>query len=222
VTPSARLLRRLYAGPRGPAPAVANPYRDEVPGLDRRGAARRRRRNLEAYLERVGRPGLLVVGEALGFRGGRFSGIAFTSERQLAGPAPWRLAWAEGSAFASSSLLPRLHLEPSATVVWRALDGDPRGVLLWNAFPWHPWGARGPLSNRPPQRRLLAANLDLLEGMLAWVAGARVVALGRTAQTALADLGVRAPLVRHPAHGGAARCLAGLRRRARGARAILP
>ena len=49
------------------------------------------RMNLEVYLERVGPPRMILLGEALGFRGGRFSGIAFTSERQLAGPAERRL-----------------------------------------------------------------------------------------------------------------------------------
>ena len=84
--PSPALLRQLYQGPSGSG--VCNPYRDEDPALDRPGAARQRRKNLEAYLERVGRPRLVLLGEALGFRGGRFSGIAFTSERQLAGPPP--------------------------------------------------------------------------------------------------------------------------------------
>jgi hypothetical protein len=204
------LLRRLYGGPRGESPAVANPYRDELPGLDRPGAARRRRRNLEAYLERVGRPRLVLVGEALGYRGGRFSGIAFTSERQLAGPAPWRLPWARHG-FAASSLDPRLFHEPSGGVVWRALGGEASGLLLWNAFPWHPWGARGPLSNRLPPRRPLAANLDLLGRLLEWAAGAPAVAVGRTAADALARLGVAAARLRHPAHGGATVFTRGLR-----------
>jgi len=205
------LLRRLYLGPRGHPPAVANPYRDEVSGLDRPGAARRRRRNLEAYLERVGPARLLLLGEALGFRGGRFSGIAFTSERQLAGASPWRLPWA-GPRWAATSLHPRLFQEPSATIVWRALGREPSGVLLWNAFPWHPWGeTRGPLSNRRPATGAVDANLDLLARVLERCGGAEVVAVGRTAQRALARLGVSAPCLRHPAHGGGERFSRGVR-----------
>ena len=49
------LLRTLYRGPKSSAPDVVNPYRDEVSELDRPGAARCRRANLEAYLEEVGR-----------------------------------------------------------------------------------------------------------------------------------------------------------------------
>jgi hypothetical protein len=200
------VLRRLYRGPRGLAADVVNPYRESFPELDGPAAARRRRENLEAYLERVGVPRLVLLGEALGFRGGRFSGIAFTSERQLAGPAGRLLPWAGRPPFQATSRNPDLWLEPSGSVVWDALGGDARGVLLWNTFPWHPFAAQRPLSNRTPERRLVAANLDVLEALLAEVGGARgtrILAVGRTAQAALATLGVEAPALRHPAFGGA-------------------
>jgi hypothetical protein len=181
---------------------VVNPYRDSFPELDGPAAAGRRRANLEAYLERVGVPRLVLLGEALGFRGGRFSGIAFTSERQLAGPAGRLLPWA-GPPFQATSRNPSLWLEPSGSVVWAALGGDARGALLWNTFPWHPYAGKGPLSNRTPERSLVAANLGVLEALLAELGGARVMAVGRTAQAALALLGVVAPALRHPAYGGA-------------------
>ena len=197
------VLRPLYQGPRGSAPGVVNPYRDAVPELDGPGAPRQRRRNLETYLARVGAPRLILVGEALGFRGGRFSGIAFTSERQLAGDDGRRLPWATSPPFLPTSRNPALWLEPSGSVVWDALKGEARGVLLWNSFPWHPYGKAGALSNRTPERSLVAANLHVLERLLAET-GARVLAVGRTAQAALALLGIEAPALRHPAHGGAA------------------
>ena len=197
------VLRRLYRGPLGTPRGVVNPYRESFPELDGPAAARRRRANLEAYLERVGSPRLVLLGEALGFRGGRFSGIAFTSERQLAGPAGRRLPWAGCPPFQATSRNPDLWLEPSGSVVWGALDGDARGVLLWNAFPWHPHTPEGPLTNRTPERGLVTANLDVLESLLAELGKARVLAVGRTAQAALASLGVAAPALRHPAYGGA-------------------
>jgi hypothetical protein len=205
------LVRSTVRGPREVAGggAVFNPYRQEDPALDRPGAARLRRANLEAYLERVGRPRLVLLGEALGYRGGRFSGIAFTGERQLAGPPDVRLPWAadssdaQGPPLQATSRNPSLWLEPSGSVVWGALGGRAEGVLLWNTFPWHPPAARGPLSNRTPERSLVAANLGVLEALLAAVAPAAVLAVGRTAQAALAGLGVDAPALRHPAHGGA-------------------
>ncbi|HEY4592641.1 MAG TPA: uracil-DNA glycosylase [Thermoanaerobaculia bacterium] len=196
------VLRLLYRGPQGAAPGVVNPYREAFPELDGPAAAKGRRENLEAYLDRVGTPRLILVGEALGFRGGRFSGIAFTSERQLLGPDARRLPWA-GAPFRATSRNPALWLEPSGSIVWDALGGEARGALLWNSFPWHPYGARGPLSNRTPERSLVAANLHVLERLLAETAGAQVLAVGRTAQGALAEIGVEAPALRHPAHGGA-------------------
>lgn len=199
-----RVLRLLYRGPVGAAPGVANPYRDEDPALEIAGGWRCRRRNLEAYLECVGQPAVVLVGEAPGFRGGRFSGIAFTSERQLAGAVPARLAWAERG-FRSTSRRPQLWQEPSATIVWRALQGEARGALLWNAFPWHPYGARGPLSNRAPELALVQRNLHVLEGLLAAYPSARIAAVGRTAERALAALGVEVAGLRHPARGGATR-----------------
>jgi uracil DNA glycosylase superfamily protein len=201
---SATLLRRLYRGPQGACPGVCNPYQDEDPRLDRPGGARQRRRNLEAYLERVGRPRLVLLGEALGFRGGRFSGIAFTSERQLAGPDGRRLSWATDPPFRPTSRNPALWLEPSGSVVWDAIGGEPAGVLLWNTFPWHPCRSASPLSNRMPERGMVRENLHVLEKLLEETAGARIVAVGRTAQAGLASLGIEAPAVRHPAHGGAA------------------
>lgn len=197
-------VRALFRGPRDPGPDCVDPYRDEVPDLDLPGAARQRRRNLEAYLERVGTPRLALIGEALGFRGGRFSGIAFTSERQLAGPEGRRLPWATDPPFRATSRNPALWIEPSGSVVWDALGGAADGVLLWNSFPWHPHGEKGPLSNRTPERRLVLANLHVLEKVVEGADGARFFAVGRTAAAALAELGVEAPALRHPAHGGAA------------------
>src|SRR5437879_5237580 len=108
---------------------TVNPYAtaDEVGGLDRPGAAALRSANLLDYLGSRRQPGLLLVGEAPGYRGCRFSGIPFTSERSL--PAD---RW--------SSLQPHGWLEPSATVVHRALarlDIEAE-TLLWNAMPWRP------------------------------------------------------------------------------------
>jgi hypothetical protein len=203
--PAARRPRDGTAAAAAAAAAVVNPYRGGAAELDRPGASRRRLSNLEAYLALVGPPRWLLLGEAPGYRGGRFSGIAFTSERQLAGTPPWRLPWATSPPFAATSRNPALWQEPSGSVVWSALAGAPRGLLLWNAFPWHPHGHGRPLSNRRPESALVAANLHVLELLIQAVGAAvRPLAIGRTAQAALTRLGIAAPALRHPAHGGAA------------------
>jgi uracil-DNA glycosylase len=180
-------------------PGCANPYRDEDPELDRPGAAAIRRANLVAYLSsRVGAP-YLLVGEAMGYRGGRFSGIAFTSERVLD-------AW--GAPFARSSVAPAGWAEPSATIIHGAIADHEHDVVLWNAVPAHPHRPGLPLTNRPPTVGEVAAGGPFLDLVLTLMAPAVVVAVGRTAERLLGPRAAAA--VRHPAQGGATACRAGL------------
>src|SRR6266478_3533972 len=76
-----RLLKRSPSG------AVFNPWWrvDERNDVGHNAPAIRRNQ-LRAYLEeRVGTSKVAIIGEALGYRGGHFSGIPMTSERILLG-----------------------------------------------------------------------------------------------------------------------------------------
>lgn len=189
-------LLRAYRGHR-----VFNQYREVHPELDLPDGAHVRRQNLGQYLGAFAHARHLLVGEAAGYAGCRFSGIPFTCEAQLVGAEP--LAWTAGMALERSSLAETLWVERSATMVWQTL-GARRDVLLWNAFPWHPYGERGPLSNRHPGRDL-GAGLEVLQCLLGLFPRARVYSVGRVAERALAELGVTAPYIRHPSRGGKAR-----------------
>src|ERR1044072_6027940 len=52
------------------------------------GGAEMRRTRLAKYWEPRRTAGIILVGEAAGYRGARLSGIPFTSERQLTGSGP--------------------------------------------------------------------------------------------------------------------------------------
>jgi hypothetical protein len=185
---------------------VTNQYLDVDPDLDRPDGARVRCRNLRFYLEAFAGARWLLVGEAAGYAGCRFSGIPFTCEAQIVGAG--RLGWVEGYDLARSSRAETLWVERSATMVWETL-GERRDVVLWNAFPWHPFGPRGPLSNRHPGHDV-GAGLEVLGCLLALFRRARPYAIGRVAERALADVGVAASYIRHPSRGGKARFAAGV------------
>lgn len=183
-----------------------NQYRDRDPALDRPDAPQVRRHNLRAYLERFAGARYLLVGEAAGYAGCRFSGIPFTGEAQIVGPEA--LPWTRSLDLAQSSLGDPWH-ERSGSIVWEAFAGR-LDCALWNTFPWHPHG-ESPLSNRTPTRAEIEAGGEVLRAVLAWFDSAEVYAVGRISERALAALGVQAAYIRHPAHGGKARFTAAVR-----------
>ncbi len=174
-----------------------------------------RRKQLRAYLrKRIGKAKLGVIGEALGYRGGHFSGIPMTSERMLLGKM-------KDSGIDSkqifSSITPRRtskrercrdgFSEPTATIVWSALlrlDLKPEQFVLWNAFPWHSFDPRaGMLSNQTPTKAEQSAGTLVLKAFLDLFPCEEIVALGRVAASQLENLDIEAHYVRHPASGGA-------------------
>jgi len=185
-------LLQAYRGP-----GVFNQYRDLDPALDRPGAPVIRQANLRHYLEAFAGAAYVLVGEAAGYAGCRFSGIPFTGEAQLVGPAP--LPWAAASGLAQTSLGDPWR-ERSAEIVWPALDRR-RDCVLWNAFPWHPYKDQ-PLSNRRPRASELRRAGDVLRCFLSLFPQAEVYAIGRVSQGALQAVGVQAAYIRHPSHGG--------------------
>lgn len=193
---------------------VFNPWRDCDPALDAHARAPHvRGENLRRYLAmRAQRTKLLFVGEAPGYQGCRFSGIAMTSERILLGNKPGIASEAvfagEKHRTSRASLFARGANEPTASIVWSRLLGmglEPHEFAFWNAFACHPHRAGEPLSNRAPSRAEVAALAHVLPQMIALIRPRQVVAVGNVARALLAALGVPAHCVRHSAMGGAAR-----------------
>ncbi len=177
-----------------------NQFREMGPD-DAPGAPAIRLANLRHYLLERDHADVLAVGEAAGYQGMRWSGIAFTSEFDL-------LRW--GDPYRRSSRRPRPWKEPSGTIVHGILDelGAERRVILWNTVPTHPHLPGQPLSNRRPTRPEIVAGLLYAERLIDILRPRLVVGVGRIAAD---TLGKRAAYVRHPAQSGATAFRAGMR-----------
>ncbi|MCX7046435.1 MAG: uracil-DNA glycosylase [Candidatus Sumerlaeota bacterium] len=195
---------------------VFNPWRDMDPDNDIGPEAPEiRRRQLLQYLsERAGKTVYLLAGEAIGYQGGHFSGIAMTSERILLGHLRDKGIYPEHvfsgltpQRTSRPEIKPLGFSEPTATIVWgqiAALGADPKAFLIWNAFPWHPFKpAQGRLTNRTPGDDEMRAGAEILHEVIALMRPRHILAIGEKAKFSLDCLGVSAVKIRHPANGGA-------------------
>lgn len=198
------------------AEAVFNPWgeSDRLHDLNGRGAQIRRRQLLHYLQERIGVADTLLLAEAIGYQGGHFSGIPMTSERLLLGgllhkglSADMVLRHLRPQRTSRPELRTGGFTEPTATIVWGFLAEqglDPRSMMLWNAFPWHPYQPqKGLLSNRTPKDDELVDGHRVLLRLLELGRFRRVVAVGEKSAAQLAQLNIAAFKVRHPANGGA-------------------
>jgi hypothetical protein len=187
--------------------SVFNPYAQACSDFDKHDAPAIRRRNLALVLEAALTVGVdsLWIARDLGYRGGRRTGLALTDELHLA---------AHASLFNSAPLARSTHgaavAERTAKVIWQALGVVQRPIFLWNVFPLHPFEPGDPMSNRCHTRAERQACRPLLMWLLETLQPKTVLAIGRDAQAALADLDVAAQQVRHPSYGGQAEFLDGV------------
>lgn len=203
-----------------PPETVVNPYFGYQEGIDLiENASEIRLSQLRHYLNsRIDTARVLLIAEAPGYQGARFSGIAMTCERTLLGHrdnvttadvlgndiqpvrtshlAACNKAMQRGFGFC----------EPTAGIVWGEImqRGLSRQVVLWNAFPFHPHRPGEPLKNRPPTGQEVADHSHVLDGFRELFPEAHtVVAVGNTARDLLVGQGLEVPHVRHPAYRGA-------------------
>lgn len=160
------------------------------------------RDNLRVYLRKIfAQPGrrVLLVGEALGYRGGVFTGLPFSSARLVR----------ESRHPFWQTLRPQLQInddlaEATASIVWEYLAGRRRIPLCWNAMPFHPHLPGQPYSNRAPSAAELKSGATFLQQLIAAYQPDRIGAVGGKAaqaiQRALPHQSFRA--IRHPSYGG--------------------
>ncbi len=182
---------------------VANPWVDEVPGLDRPGGASQRVKNLRAYVGMHRDAKWMLVGQEAGYAGCRFSGIPFTSEDMLEGATVHPVFLGKGLHRTSSFAKP--SSERSAKIVWPVI-GTECTAVLWTSLPFHCHDAGKPLTNRawkPADDRNGLAETILRHGVEKLFSGIRIVAVGRKSEETLRSFGYEAIPVRHPSQGGA-------------------
>jgi len=185
-----------------------NPWRDRCPhDAEGNGPAEKLGR-LALHLDCD--PAFILAGEAPGYQGCRYSGIAFTSERLLGEGAIPRIPALTGRL--SDRRLP--FSEPSATIVWKTLYrlGIADRTILWNAMQLHPYRPDNLWSNRTPTPDEIKLGEPALRILIKNFPAARIVAVGKKSEGLLSDMGIPvAGSVRHPANGGATEFAEGLK-----------
>lgn len=172
---------------------VFNPYRSEA-NLE----------NLKHYIAQIfaaSGPKIMLVGEAPGFKGGRLTGVPFSSGK----------IYSEIEHPFLEALLPKLILDPvtlssenTASVVWRYLQNKPNVPLFWNAFPFHPHPSRIQKKNRGPNRAEILEGAFYLQALVDAYQPDIIAGLGRAgttcAQSVLPNQDIK--YIRHPSYGG--------------------
>lgn len=159
--------------------------------------------NLRRYLQLVEGADTALIGEAPGYRGATITGVPFMSLRELRARPGLLTGADEGDGFrVPEQTTPAWEL--SASVVQKALRGWPGPPPLnWPVYPNHPFRAGDRATNRAPRADEVRAGAPIALELLRSLGIAKVVAVGRKAQAALALAGIEADAVRHPAQGGA-------------------
>jgi uracil-DNA glycosylase len=148
-------------------PGALNIYREDecTAAGEPPGEATRRRDALRRYLRSHWSAGTILVGEAPGKDGARWTGLPFTSVRLLTGTGP-----AERTATVMQSVLAEMRCESD--------------VLLWNVSALFPPG------NRSPRSEEIEACAPVLARLCA---GRQVLAIGRHAEKATCAPYIRHP-----------------------------
>ena len=175
-----------------------------------------RRRNLRLYLTELANisPRMLLIGEAVSYRGGRLTGIAFVSETVMLGGVDTQNGRILGAdkGYKKATLGPKLSTEASATMVWSTIAAIEPLPLLWNAFPFHPFHPGEPDSNRVPSAAELLIGETFIARLLKLFPIQQIVAIGNQASLSLTRMNIAHEKVRHPSQGGKNLFVAGMAR----------
>jgi hypothetical protein len=183
-------------------PILFNMYNDQNREVDLPNADKIRRNNLLKYLESFHRkPPILIVAEAPGPWGARFSGVPLTTEEQLC---VYKFPFAGKQSSKGGSPQPRgdVRLAQTARIFWSEMKPRHPQFLAWDALPFHPHKEGNPLSIRNPTKNELIRYSGLLQKVCSVINPNVTIALGKKAEDACKILNIQVKPVRHPAHGG--------------------
>ena len=174
-----------------------NHYKDNIPELDLPSGNLIRLNNLYNYLQSFSeRPLILIIGEAPGIKGCRFSGVPFTSEEQLInGKLPFKGG--------KSSRRKKPYSESTATIFWNIMFPYFPYFFLWNCIPFHPYKENHYSLNRTPSKKEIFSFSFITKELIELLQSKIIIALGKSAEYMLRDV-LRIPYiyVRHPSYGG--------------------
>lgn len=174
-----------------------NHYRDNVPDLDLPDGNRIRLKNLYNYIFSFPqKPSVLIIGEAPGIKGCRFSGVPFTSERQLV---------EDKLPFKGHKSSQKTHpfSENTATIFWDIMLPYFPHFFIWNCIPFHPHESENYNVNRTPSKKEISSFAVITNSIIDILQPDKIIALGRNAEYMLKEiLNVSCIYIRHPSYGG--------------------
>lgn len=167
--------------------------------------------NLKLYLKTMllQKPDTILIGEAPGYKGCRWTGIPFTSERVLLSENKEICLFGLDNGYRIRDIK-RPQAEATATIMWSCLATLNVYPLLWNVFPFHPHLPSKLDSNRKPSSTELEVGTKILQELLDMFQIDKVVAIGNVAYKALTSMNIQSTKIRHPANGGKSDFIKGL------------
>jgi hypothetical protein len=191
---------------------IFNQYRDHNDQVDVPHAATIRIENLRRYMaEAIDTASILVVGEAAGPWGCRFSGVPFTGEKQLLDPSfPLRGDRSSRTMPGRPTKVAPPFISRSAEIFWSVMLPYHGRFLAWDAFPLHSHEPHDFLTVRNPTKNELSQFGEALRLIKAYMKPTHIAAVGKKAFEELDTIGEPSVYVRHPSRGGKAEFAAGM------------